>query len=59
MEIEWIWLLPVIGGPIVLGLVMALVARGYSRRHPRRPPAEKRASEAVTKENYRHPVKGE
>lgn len=52
----YVWA-PVAIAVLATGAVMAFVTLRYSRTHARRSEAEKRLSEAVTKENYRHPVK--
>lgn len=44
-------------GAFVVGLAMVVIALRYTRTHKRRPPVEKEMSDAVTRENYRHPVK--
>lgn len=41
---------------LLTGAVMAFVTLRYSRTHKQRSIAEKRISEAVTRENYRDPV---
>lgn len=53
----WIWGFAIVGGVAIMGIIMAVVTARYSRTHARRSQAEKRASKAVTEENYRHPVK--
>lgn len=52
----YLWGLVTVVGVFVLGGIMAWVTTRYTRNHERRSPAEKRASAAVTKENYRDPV---
>ena len=52
----YVWALVAIA-VLLTGAVMAFVTLRYSRTHKQRSPAEKRLSEAVTKENYRDPVK--
>jgi len=52
----YVWSLVALG-VLLVGAVMAYVTLKYGRNHGRRPAAEKRLSDAVTRENYRHPVK--
>lgn len=52
----YVWSLVALG-VLLAGAVLAYVTAKYGRSHARRPPAEKRVSDAATRENYRHPVK--
>ncbi len=51
----YIWSL-VAPAVLLTGAVLAFVTMRYARTHKQRSPAEKAASKAVTKENYRQPV---
>lgn len=52
----YLWGFVITLGVFLLGGLLAVVTARYTRSHRRRSTAEKRASEAVTRENYRHPV---
>ncbi|MGE0151223.1 MAG: hypothetical protein AB7R90_01300 [Reyranellaceae bacterium] len=53
----YLWAAVIVVGVLALGGVMLFVSQRYEHTHKRRSAAEKRASAAVTKENYRDPVK--
>jgi hypothetical protein len=55
----YLWGAVIVLGVFALGGVMMFVSQRTARTHKRRSPAEKAISAAVTKENYRHPVKDE
>ena len=55
----WLWGIVIVLGVFALGGLMVFVTQRYERTHKDRSAAEKQASVAVTKENYRHPVKDE
>ena len=52
----YLWGAVIVLGVFALGGVMVFVTQRYERTHKQRSPAEKQASAAVTKENYRDPV---
>lgn len=52
----YVWSLVALG-VLIAGAVMAFATVKYGRSHTRRSRGEKRVSDAVTRENYRHPVK--
>jgi hypothetical protein len=52
----YLWGAVIVLGVFALGGVMVFVTQRYERTHKQRSAAEKRASAAVTKENYRDPV---
>jgi hypothetical protein len=59
MTAYYLWGAVIVLGVFALGGVMVFVTQRYQRTHKQRSPAEKAVSAAVTKENYRHPVKDE
>jgi hypothetical protein len=55
----YLWGGVIVLGTVALGAIMFFVSQRYQRTHKQRSPAEKVISAAVTRENYRHPVKDE